>query len=309
MSESFEEAPTLPLTLPSAIAHRKADIYSEGVRISADVYSLETLSARVLPTIIMAAGWGGTASGRLRPTAIDFALAGFFVVAFDYRGWGDSDSRVILTSPPNDRTSRRYFAEVQEVREVVDPWEMLTDWLNAIHWVHGEPQCDTTRIGLWGTSYSGGLVVAAAVRDPRVKAIVSQVGAFGYTLLTHAGEHVSRAYEEAVKRTHGQMGYPAPLVPEVGNLLGGPIREKMTYYDPSDEASRAPNCAMLFVLAENEELFDNNDHGIKAHELAKGPKKLVIMPKIRHYGIYSEGQAEAAAIEIEWFNQHLKPRP
>ena len=56
---------------------------------------------------------------------------------------------LILTAPPKDRTSRKDLAEVQEIREVVDPWEMLTDWLNVIHWVHGEPKADHTRIGLW----------------------------------------------------------------------------------------------------------------------------------------------------------------
>ena len=44
-----------------------------------------------------------------------------------------------------------------------------TSLLNAIHWVVGEPQCDAERIGLWGSSYSGGHVVYAAARDPRVK--------------------------------------------------------------------------------------------------------------------------------------------
>ena len=48
---------------------------------------------------------------------------------------------------------------------------------------------------------------------------------------------------------------------------------------------------MLFIIAEKEELFDNRDHGIKAHELAKGPKKLVTIPKITHYGIYKEARA------------------
>ena len=49
--------------------------------------------------------------------------------------------------------------------------------MNAIHWVAGEPQCDPAHIGLWGSSYSGGHVVYAAARDPRVKATVSQVPA------------------------------------------------------------------------------------------------------------------------------------
>ena len=47
------------------------------------------------------------------------------------------------------------------------------------------------------------------------------------------------------------------------------------------------------MLAENEELFDNKDHGLKAFERASGPKKLVIVPGIKHYGIYIEARKQA----------------
>ena len=49
----------------------------------------------------------------------------------------------------------------------------------------------------------------------------------------------------------------------------------------------------MFILAEKEELFDNKDHGVKAHERARGPKKLVVIPKITHYGVYREARAQA----------------
>ena len=42
------------------------------------------------------------------------------VIAFDYRGWGDSDSRVILTVPaPAQKLDNRFSTEVKEVCEVV----------------------------------------------------------------------------------------------------------------------------------------------------------------------------------------------
>jgi alpha-beta hydrolase superfamily lysophospholipase len=63
---------------------------------------------------------------------------------------------------------------------------------------------------------------------------------------------------------------------------------------------------MLFVLAENEELFDNRDHGLKAYERATGPKKLVVIPKIKHYGIYLEARKQAQKLAIDWFDAHLK---
>ena len=30
-----------------------------------------------------------------------------------------------------------------------DPVEQGRDWLNALHWLQAEPQCDTDRIGVW----------------------------------------------------------------------------------------------------------------------------------------------------------------
>ncbi len=93
----------------------------------------------------MSHGWGGTAA-LLRPQALDFAGAGYFVIAFDYRGWGASDARVILASPaPATRSGPRFTAEVIEVREVVDPLDQATDIFNAIHWAMGEPMVDTAR--------------------------------------------------------------------------------------------------------------------------------------------------------------------
>jgi hypothetical protein len=71
-------------------------------------------------------------------------------------------------------------------------------------------------------------------------------------------------------------------------------------------AGKAPHCVMLFVIAEKEELFDNADHGILAHKRAKGPKKLVVVEGIQHYGIYRQERARAQRLAIEWYDEHLK---
>jgi cephalosporin-C deacetylase-like acetyl esterase len=92
-----------PFHPPDDIAFRQATIVSEGTRMAAEVFSPKTASAPQLPTIVMSHGWGGTASS-LRSDAVFFARAGYLVVIFDYRGWGASDSRVILTNPQPPRT-------------------------------------------------------------------------------------------------------------------------------------------------------------------------------------------------------------
>ena len=47
------------------------------------------------PTVIQAHGWGGLAA-QLANDAVDLARAGYLVINFDYRGWGQSDGRVVL---------------------------------------------------------------------------------------------------------------------------------------------------------------------------------------------------------------------
>ena len=283
-----------------------ANIYSEGARIQADVYHLKSLAGKGLPIIIMAHGWGGTAA-LLRTQAMDFANAGYFVIAFDYRGWGNSDSRIVLTKPMAQlRSEQTFTAEVKEIREVVDPLDQLQDYLNVIHWAMGEAMVDKTRVGLWGTSFSGGLVVAAAARDSRVKALVSQVGFFGSAINKLPAEQLARARDEGSKRARGELAYPAPRAREVGGLSGGPIREKFLLYDAVADTAKVKNCAMLFIAAEKEELFDNKEHPEAAFKGAVEPKKYVVIPGIAHYGIYSQARQEASDLAVNWFNQHLK---
>src|SRR5262245_42444405 len=80
---------------PDNIEIRMASVISEGVRLHAEIYSLKSLAGKPLPTIIQAHGWGGVAA-NFRWDSITLANAGYLVIAFDYRGWGQSDGRVVL---------------------------------------------------------------------------------------------------------------------------------------------------------------------------------------------------------------------
>jgi dienelactone hydrolase len=291
---------------PEGIAYRTENVMSEGVRLSAEVYSLKALASKQLPAVILCHGWGGTAA-LLRREALDFARAGFLAVTFDYRGWGTSDARVILTSPaPVKRENQRFTAQVMEIREVVDPFEQTTDIFNVIHWAMGDPQVDKGRLGLWGTSYAGGHVVYVAARDPRVKCLVSQVPALDSRWVGADAEQLRKTYTEATQRVRGEIGYPQPRARVVGNLQGAPIREKLLHYAPVEDVAKIKNCAMLFIVAEKEELFRNEEHAKLAYDRAREPKKYVVIPRITHYGIYREARETATKQAIEWFEMHLK---
>lgn len=298
-----------PAPIPPDIDTRKVDIYSAGTRMSGTVFVSKSAPAgEKLPTIVMAHGWGGVAV-LLRPEAVAFAQAGYLVLTFDYRGWGASDSRVILTRPaPPNPPNHKFTAEVQEVREVVDPLDMADDWLAAINWVVGEPQCNANRIGLWGSSFSGGLVVWAAEHDQRVKAIHSQVGSLDSRGLNGSLKDQELERKQATARARGELGYPAPLAIEIGQLRGAPIRERFLSYAPVEDVNKAPLCAMQFVIAEKEELFDNRLNAIKAFNDFNGPKKnLVTIPGIPHYGIYTTARQDALKLAMAWYDRYLKP--
>ena len=288
---------------PNDISFRTADIMSEGTRMSAEVFAPKDASGK-LPTIVMSHGWGGTARA-LRPDAVVFARNGFLVVAFDYRGWGNSDGRLISTGTAPLPAGEKSMVEVQQLRGVVDPIDQTTDILNALNWVVGEPQCDPERIGIWGSSYSGGHVVYVAARDRRVKAFVSQVGAMDSRWVLSDPNVRDTARTESTARARGELGYPEPLA-KYNGLTGYPVWEKLARYAPIEDIDRCENCAKLFIIAELEELFDNKEHAIAAHERATGVKKLVTVKGIKHYGIYIQKRKEAQQLALDWYNEHLK---
>ncbi len=289
---------------PEDVTFRTTDIISEGTRMSAEVFAPANSEGKKLPTIVMSHGWGGIAE-TLRPDAIVFAKAGYLVITFDYRGWGKSDSRLILAGAKPEKKDGKLIAEVKEIREVVDPIDQTADIMNAIHWAVGDKQCDPERIGIWGTSYSGGHVVYVAARDPRVKAFVSQVGAMDSRWTIASPKARELTFGQATARARGEIGYP-PAGSRFMNMTGPPIWEKLMQYAPIEDVGRRKDCAMLFIIAGNEELYDNKDHAILAYERATGVKKLVTIPAIKHYGIYYEARDRARKEAITWFDEHLK---
>ena len=103
----------------------------------------------------------------------------------------------------------------------------------------------------------------------------------------------------------GQIGYPNPGE-KFGMLNGAPVIEKIILYAPIEEIGHCERCAKLFIIAENEEFFDNKDHAILAHQRVTGVKKLVTVEGIKYYGIYREKRNEPQQLAVDWFREHLK---
>lgn len=291
-----------PFQPPDDIEFRTADVMSEGVRLNAEIFAPAGSTGR-LPTIISAHGWGGTAA-LLRNDAVDMARTGYLVINFDYRGWGQSDGRVVLASslPAREDRSEPFSAEVTELRGYIDPYEQVEDWFNTIDWAVGDARVDPERIGLRGTSYSGGHVVYVAALDPRVKAIVSQVGATD--IARGIPQMYERAEQEATRRARGETGYPDPFVREF-NLTGLPLKTKGLRYSPNSVAERV-DAAALFIVAEHEELYTNASQAEIAYARVRGPKEYYVVPGITHYAVYGDAREEVVRRAVEWFDRHLR---
>jgi uncharacterized protein len=78
------------------------------------------------------------------------------------------------------------MSEGGEPRQRVFPRDQIEDYRSALTWLSLQPQIDAERLGIWGTSFGGGTVLHVAAYDPRVKAVVSQVGAMDLYQITRA---------------------------------------------------------------------------------------------------------------------------
>jgi uncharacterized protein len=105
--------------------------------------------------VILAHGVGAERGFGLAPFAKRFAARGLAALVFDYRHFGESPG---------------------EPRQLVSPSRQVEDYLAAMAFVRADPRLDGSRIGLWGTSFSGGHVLVAAAGAPEgLRAVVSQI--------------------------------------------------------------------------------------------------------------------------------------
>src|SRR5271157_4428005 len=105
------------------------------------------------PLVVMAHGLGAVRTMRLDAYAERFSAAGYACLVFDYRNFGDSEGRP---------------------RQLLDIGMQLADWAAALAFARTLDGIDHNRIGLWGTSFGGGHVIATAARLPGIAAVVSQ---------------------------------------------------------------------------------------------------------------------------------------
>ena len=97
------------------------------------------------PCVVMAHGFSAVREHRLDAYAERFAAAGMAVLVFDYRHFGASQG---------------------EPRQLLSIARQLADWHAAVAHARNLPEVDARRVAVWGSSFSGGHVIAVGRQGP-----------------------------------------------------------------------------------------------------------------------------------------------
>lgn len=289
--------------MADSITRKVVQLYSEGTRLSAQlVVPAAPPPPEGYPAILLCHGWGGLQDNLVR-YAETFARAGYLAMVFDYRGWGESDGRVIVGKDlPRLLEAGEQVLTVRVLREIVDPVDQTTDVRNCLAFLSSEPGVDTARIGIWGTSYGGGHAVFTAGNDNRIKAAVAQIGGFGFP-----DQYKPAARARAAAKARGEID---PLVPQDGldgvpGLKGTPDIARMAEHSQLGAAARV-HVPTLIIDAEFEELNNRLEHGFAAHMMIRqnAPSEYHTFP-CKHYDVYDAFFEPSTDLALDWFARYL----
>ena len=287
----------------------------DGVTLRGWHYLPDNASGPV-PTIVMAHGFSAVKEMYLDRFAEAFAAAGFAAIVFDNRNFGASDG---------------------EPRYEIDPWQQVRDYRDAITWAETLDETDATRIGIWGSSYSGGHVMVVGALDRRVKCVVAQVPlASGHRnarrlIRSDVLAGVQAMFDDDRRaRMKGEKPAMIPVVaedPAAPSALPTPdswtwftetgksrapswhnevtLRsvEMFTEYEPISYAKYVSPTPMMIVVALGD-VLTVSDLALEAYEEALAPKRLVTLSG-GHFDAYTGDFEASSGPAVEWFKQHL----
>jgi uncharacterized protein len=271
--------------------------------------------------IIMAGGLAVTKEPGTDRFARRFHEAGFAVLAFDYRRFGESGG------------------QPRQVARIADE---LADWQAAIGYAATLPGVDGGRLAVWGYSSTGGHVLRVAAANPQLAAVIAQTpntdgpatarnasryqkplamlrfaglgladtigGAFGRPprLIPLAGEPGTVAVLTTPDgREGGRVLNPGGAYPDWQQSVAARSALSMAFYSPGREAAKV-SCPLLVVVADQ----DQSALAAPAIRAARrAPQAELVRLPGGHYAPFLDGHDQAVAAELSFLRRHLLARP
>lgn len=297
------------------------EFLSDGTRIKG--WFFRPQGSGPFPAVVLAGGWCYVRELVMPQYAERFAAAGIAALVFDYRNLGVSGG---------------------EPRQHLDPWMQIRDYENALSYLERREDVDSSRLGAWGISYSGGHVLVLAAVDPRVRCVVSQIpvidgyrnmrrvhGTLGYRrLMGEILEDRRVRYEDPEKRLFIPHATPDPAndlctwpFPETYHTFKAlkdttaPLYQNsstvesvdlLLRYDVLPFARRIYDTPTLMLVAEGDDLTLWDLEIGAYNEIPTERKKLVVLAHTTHMTLYSdEDKLRTAADEAtSWFVNQLR---
>jgi uncharacterized protein len=287
---------------------------SEGLNCAGTLYLPEGKGP--FPAVLMSHGFGAVRGMRNIPeVAAMLVEAGILAFAIDFRFLGDSEG---------------------EPRQQVLPDAQRQDLRNALSYLESREDVDGERLGLWGTSFSGGQSIQVTAFDRRVKALVAQVPATDlYRQIRFSAPPAQRKIiDDAIASEYGRRlrGEPpatmkladeadAPSVFGVESLAWARHNEAEhpTFHNavtitslqeavqtaPGDYIEAVSPTPMLVIMAEPDKTVVVQ-HTKDAFARAGEPKQLITLQGL-HYDAYDRPETLklASSAARDWFVEHL----
>jgi fermentation-respiration switch protein FrsA (DUF1100 family) len=294
---------------------RDVEFNAEGVFLRGWLYMPDGIAGTV-PGVVMAHGFSAVKEMYLDRYAEVFSAAGLAALVFDNRNFGTSDG---------------------EPRYEIDPWQQVRDYRHAITWFGRQARINRERIGVWGSSYSGGHALVVGAIDRRVKCVVAQVplvsGSRNLARLVRADMAAPlRAQFDSDREARFAGGAPGmlPVVTseangvaalptadswewftQTGNTRAPAWRNQVTLrtvemlgeYEPGSYIDRISPTPLMMIVADGDHLAVA-DEAFAAYNRALEPKRLVILTG-GHFDAYVTGFGYSSSAARDWFVEHL----
>lgn len=266
-----------------------------------------------VPCVVLGHGFGAQKEGGPIRSAERFAEAGLAGLAFDYRYFGGSGG---------------------EPRQLVDINAQLDDWRAAIAYARALDGVVTSRLALWGSSFSGGHVIQLASEDPAIAAVISQAPHIdGIKTLQRLG--VPNTVRLTIAGLRDQLGALAGREPHRIPIVGQPgttavmttpdaVSGYQSIYDPGFEwgedvvarialriamyrpglRAKDLDCPLLIQVCSNDSI---TPPGPAIDAAGKAPHgELITYAGLGHFDIYrGEHFERAVGDQIAFLDRHL----